>query len=269
MNTPLKAPPRFALVREARVIGDALHMARRLLLGAGRAARATPQISTDPVITLPGFGAGEFSMRALRGYLARHGVQSEDWGLGRNLAGLDIPHRLEDVSAGWELEPLPRYRREGGVSLLCDRMVGRVRRRADETGQRFTLIGWSLGGTIAREVARDAPDCVARVITLGSPVIGGPKYTAAAGRLARRGLDIDWIERQVERRARRPITVPVTAIVSPSDGVVGYGAAIDDAAGTVEHRVIDISHLGMPINPQVWDAIVEVLGAGRGPGIAA
>lgn len=262
----LEAPSRLALLKEARAAADLLRMAQRLFVG--RSARP-PRLDTEPVITLPGFGAGELSMRPLRGYLARHGVQSEDWGLGRNLAGLDIPHRLEDISAGWELEPLPRYRREGGVSLLADRMLGRVRERSSALGSRITLIGWSLGGTIAREVARDAPDCVARVITLGSPVIGGPKYTAAAGRLAGRGLDIDWIERQVERRARRPITVPVTAIVSPSDGVVGYGAAIDEGAACVEHRSIDISHLGMPINPQVWDAIVEVLAARHRPHIAA
>lgn len=262
MRPPLKAPTRFALVKEARVIGDALHMAQRLLMGTRRSHGSTQQLSTAPVITLPGFGAGARSMRALRSYLGRFGVQSEDWGLGRNLAGLDVPHRLKDISAGWELEPLERYRREGGVSLLCDRMVERVRQRARETGQRFTLIGWSLGGTIAREVARDAPECVERVITLGSPVVGGPKYTAAAARLTRNGLDLDWIERQVERRSTRTITTPITAIVSPSDGVVGYGAAIDNSAGSIEHRVIDVSHLGMPINPRVWDLIVDVLSTG-------
>lgn len=259
MHPPLKAPTRFALAKEARVIGDALRMVQRLLVGARRTSGSSQTLRTAPVITLPGFGAGELSMRALRSYLGRFGVQSEDWGLGRNLAGLDIPHRLEDISAGWELEPLEQYRREGGVSLLCDRMVERVRLRASETGQRFTLIGWSLGGTIAREVARDAPECVERVITLGSPVVGGPKYTAAADRLTRGGLDLDWIERQVERRSTRPIAPPITAIVSPSDGVVGYGAAIDNKPGSIEHRVIDISHLGMPINPRVWDVIVDVL----------
>jgi pimeloyl-ACP methyl ester carboxylesterase len=121
------------------------------------------------------------------------------------------------------------------------------------------LVGWSLGGTIAREVARDAPEAVQQVITLGSPVIGGPKYTAAGGSLARRGLDIDWIEAQVRLREERPVQVPITALVSPSDAIVDYRAAQDHFSENVEHIEIDVAHLGMGINRRVWRIVLERL----------
>ena len=253
MSERLRPPPRRRLLRETRVLGDAVHMITRLTRRPNLVAQG------DPVLLLPGFGAGPRFMEPLRVWLRRHGFAAEHWGLGRNLAGLDLRHRLEDIGPTWALEPLPVYRREAGVPLLCDRMVEIVRRRNQDSGRRIALVGWSLGGTIAREVARDAPDAVASVITLGSPVIGGPKYTAAASRLTARGLDLDWIERQVERRAERPLRVPVTAIVSPSDAVVAVEAAYDRRQPGTRYRLIDAAHLGLAINPRVWDAILEAL----------
>ena len=200
-------------------------------------------------------------MRPLRRNLQRHGFAAEDWGLGTNRAGLDIPHTLDDLSPDWAPRPLARYRREGGVALLVDRMVERVERRAEDTGEPVALVGWSLGGTIAREVARDLPDSVSRVITLGSPLVGGPKYTAAHRSLQRRGLDIDWIEAQARRREARPVTVPITAIVSPSDAVVGYAAAFDYHSEQVEHIELDVAHLGMGVNRKVWKVVRERLSA--------
>jgi pimeloyl-ACP methyl ester carboxylesterase len=208
---------------------------------------------------LPGFGAGHRTMQPLRIWLRRNGINAEHWGMGRNLAGLDISHSLDDIGDRWALEPLPSYRGEAGVPLLSERAGEHVRARSDALGEPLTLIGWSLGGTIAREIARDHPDCVDQVITLGAPVIGGPKYTAAAGRLATRGLDLDWIERQVQRRAQTPIQVPVTAIVSPSDAIVSQSAALDQQNPLTRHVLLDVPHLGMAINPTVWDAILEAL----------
>ncbi|AKS41611.1 esterase/lipase family protein [Wenzhouxiangella marina] len=251
--TTLAPPPRKLLWKEARVASDAVHMALRWLQPGAR------RIETEPVLLLPGFGASEAFMRPLKRQLARHGIHAEDWGLGRNLAGLDIRHRLDDVSEGWQLEPLPRYRGEAGVPLLCDRLIARAQQRAAALDSKLTLIGWSLGGTIAREAARECPELISQVITLGSPVLGGPKYTAAADRLAGRGLDLDWIERQVERRSQTPIQVPVTAIVSRSDAIVGYQAALDEANPRVRHVELDVSHLGMAINPKVWDVILATL----------
>lgn len=253
MHTQPTRPEGRLLLKETRVFADGLRMLGRL----ARPVRA--KVHCEPIIVLPGFGAGERSTRPLRNYLRRHGLTVEDWGLGANRAGLDIPHTIGDLGPTWAVEPKAAYRREGGVPMLCDRMVERVRERAQIHESKMVLVGWSLGGTIAREVARDAPDAVSHVITLGSPVVGGPKYTAAAVALEKRGLDMEWIEREVRKRESRPIQVPITAVVSPTDAIVGYQAARDHFSANVRHVEMDVAHLGMGINPRVWDVIVESL----------
>jgi pimeloyl-ACP methyl ester carboxylesterase len=253
MNLPLAPPARSLLLKETRAASDMVRMALRLL------RRRHEAIDTAPVMLLPGFGADEHAMRPLQRLLTRHGVHAEQWGLGRNLAGLNIDHRLEDISPSWQLDPLPRYRREAGMPLVCDRLIERVRERSEALGSKLTLIGWSLGGTMAREVAREIPEHVEQLITLGSPVVGGPKYTAAASRMKRKGLDLDWIERQVERRLQTPIQVPITAIISPADAIVGFGAAWDRTSPKVQHLEIDAAHLGMAFNPEIWDLILKTL----------
>ncbi len=254
MNQSELAPPaRSSLLRESRALVDLATMPLKLFGPRG------PSVAAEPVIVLPGFGAGERSMRPLRSFLSRHGLSAEDWGLGVNRAGLDRPHGLADLSPSWHPAPLPTYRGEGGVANLVDLMVERVQTRFEQLQRPIALVGWSLGGTIAREVARDAPHAVSQVITLGSPMIGGPKYTAAAAALRRRGLDIDWIEEQVMQRESRPVTVPITAIVSPTDGIVGYAAARDHYSERVEHIELDVSHVGMGFNSRVWDVVLAQL----------
>lgn len=251
----LSAPDRRLMLKEARALVDLATMPLSLL---GTRRRA---VEGAPVIVLPGFGAGQRAMQPLRSYLRRSGFAAEDWGLGRNRAGLDIRHTLDDLSDGWQPRPLARYRREGGVAYLVDRMVERARERAEDAGAPVSLVGWSLGGTIAREVARDAPEAVRQVITLGSPVAGGPKYTAAGSAMRERGLDVDWIEEQVLLREQRPVTVPITAVVSPTDAVVGYSAAQDRYSENVEHVELDVAHLGMGLNRKVWKLVRERLTA--------
>jgi pimeloyl-ACP methyl ester carboxylesterase len=137
-----------------------------------------------------------------------------------------------------------------------------VRERHRDLGRGpLTLIGWSLGGVVAREVARDLPDLVEDVITLGTPVRGGPKYTRAAALFRQRGMDLDWIERGVERRASRPIRARITAITSPTDAVVGHAATYDAHSPDVRHIDIDASHLGLCFNPTVWKLIADALDA--------
>ena len=117
------------------------------------------------------------------------------------------------------------------------------------------------GGYLAREAARDLPDKVDRVITLGSPIIGGPKYTAAAPFFMKRGLDLDWIEQEVLRRESRPIQQPVTAIYSKSDAIVSWHATVDHHNENVEHIEVDAAHVGLAFNPTVWAHIIDALEA--------
>jgi pimeloyl-ACP methyl ester carboxylesterase len=73
-------------------------------------------------------------------------------------------------------------------------------------GTPVTLIGWSLGGVIVREVARDHPDLVRELITLGTPVLGGPKYTRVGALFGKReSIDLDRLEQEIHERNLRPI----------------------------------------------------------------
>ena len=251
---PLAPPPRTALLGELRVLRDLA-----LMLPALRQPTQARLATASPVLVLPGYGAGDASTYPLRRHLARHGLQVEGWGLGMNRAGLNLKHTLADLHPSWGVQQKQPYRGEAGVAYLCTRMVEHVTRRAEALGRPLTLVGWSLGGTIAREVARDAPQAVDRVITMGSPVIGGPKYTAAANALRRLGLDLDWIEAQVAARDARPIQQPITSLISRTDGIVGRAAAIDRISPRVQHIEVSASHLGLGFNPVVWAHVLATL----------
>ena len=148
-----------------------------------------------------------------------------------------------------------------GVPYVVDRLIGRVDEVSQASRQPIALVGWSLGGFMAREAARERPAQISQVITLGSPVIGGPKYTLAAKAFNRRQYDLDWVERVIADREERPTTVPITAVVSPSDGVVSYLAALDHHSPAVEHVQLDVAHLGLPYNGTVWSVIAKALQA--------
>jgi pimeloyl-ACP methyl ester carboxylesterase len=247
------------MLRETRALLDLTRMLGPLL----GAVTPLPKKKRRDILVLPGFGAGDRVTWPLRRYLEKFGHRVDGWGLGRNVAGTDIDHALDDLSPGWNVTHKDDYRGEGSVPMLCDRMTERVRAQHARTGRPLTLVGWSLGGYVAREVARDLPGAVAHVITLGAPVQGGPKYTTAAPFFRRRGMDLDWIEREVAKRDATPISTPITAIVSASDGVVGHAAAIDHVSPNVRHVPIDAAHVGLCFNPAVWALIVQALDRGH------
>ncbi|MDX1670230.1 MAG: thioesterase domain-containing protein, partial [Limnobacter sp.] len=140
-----------------------------------------------------------------------------------------------------------------------DRLIEKLEALGQRSEKPIALIGWSLGGYMAREAARELPQLVSQVITLGTPVIGGPKYTLAAPAFIKRKCDLDWIEQSIASREERPIEVPVTALVSPSDGIVGYNAALDHHSPKVQHINMDVSHLAFPYSPAAWRVIEETL----------
>ncbi|RZV55156.1 MAG: alpha/beta fold hydrolase, partial [Pseudomonadales bacterium] len=153
---------------------------------------------------------------------------------------------------------------EGEVPALIDKMHDRVKARAEALGGPVVLIGWSLGGYVAREVARDLPEHVAAVITMGSPVVGGPKYTSTAAIFRARNCDLDWIEQEVEKRFENPIRQPITAIFSKRDGVVGWRSSIDHFSPHVNHIEVNVSHIGMGLNAGVWRLVLNALEKGVG-----
>lgn len=188
------------------------------------------------VMTLPGFLAGDSSTRVLRRYCQDWGYDSHPWEQGRNL-GLSHSRDIEQ-SLDQRLEELYR-----------------------KSGKKVSLIGWSLGGLFAREMARRNPDLVRMVITLGSP-IGNPRATNA-WRLYEflSGTSIDEAKIQKRVRALRdPLqNVPVTAIYSRTDAIVSWQISKLPEGKLVENLGINTSHLGMGFNPAVLYAIADRL----------
>ena len=257
-----KRPPSpFSLLLESRAVFDLASVPLSL---ARSKFSARQQVGTVPIITFPGFGSDQRYMKALEFYLRNLGYQTEDWGLGTNLAGIDLEHTLEDLSPIWDID-FPEgytpetYRGEGGVPFLCDKAIDRVKQRSKELDSPVVVIGWSLGGYIARECARELPDEVVQVITFGAPVYGGPKYSRAATVFKAKNQDLDWIERSIDTRENKPITQPITAIYSKSDGIVSWTAAVDTSSPNVNNVKVNASHLGMGFNHKVWKEVGKAL----------
>jgi len=227
---PRAAPPsRLATLLELRAPLDWAS----LFFRAPQLARA-PKGDGRPVMLIPGYGTDESSMRPLGRYLEYLGYDVYDWGQGRNRG--DVENDIQ-----------------------------RVGKRAQEIhdardGAPVTLIGWSLGGVSAREAARLFEPYVREVITLGTPIIGGPKYTSVANHYAESAqLDLDAFEKEVHERNSVGIKQPVTSIYSKADGVVGWQASIDTYNKQAKNIRVNSSHFGLGANGKVWQLIADLL----------
>lgn len=216
-------------VPRALVEASSLLPARTLLHGLDRG-------DGHSVMTLPGFLATGRSMRIVRKYLRVWGYDAHCWEMGRNL-GLLKEHNLEE--------------------LLNDRLA----QLNDSSGEKVSLVGWSLGGLFARELARRNPERVRTVITMGSP-IGNPKATNAwrlYERVSRTRVDGEAIRRRVET-VRDPIEgIPMTAVFSQSDAIVSANIATLPPGPLVENVGVVASHFGMGFNPAVLYLIADRL----------
>lgn len=187
---------------------------------AVRVVDSWPRGDEHPVMVLPGFMAGPDSTLFLRRTLRRLGYRTHDWGLGRNLG----------VRPGLE-----------------DAMLDKLMELYDRYGTPVSLIGWSAGGIYARELARQAPDAVRMVITLGSPFRGHPSSTRAWRfyKFMNRH-DLTHQLTSPEKRAEReqPLQVPTTCIYSRKDGIVAWECCMSLPAERTENIEVDATHLG-------------------------
>ncbi|MEL6869773.1 MAG: alpha/beta fold hydrolase [Pseudomonadota bacterium] len=223
-------PTRLATLLEFRAPLDSLSLALKL-----PKLRNAPIGDGRPVLLLPGFKADVYSMWPLKRYLRRLGYDTYDWSLGRN---------------------------DGNVDRMVERMTPQVAQVAESTDEAVTLIGWSLGGVVARELARLYPDTVREVITMGTPIVGGPKYTAAGDTYARDyQLDLDVFEQEVHARNSIGIKQPVTSIYSRQDGIVSWRASVDTYNPQARNIEVYGSHLGLGVNATVWRHIADILAA--------
>jgi pimeloyl-ACP methyl ester carboxylesterase len=204
----------------------------RLALGF-RELLSEPEGDGSRVLVLPGFGADDRSTWPLRQFLTQLGYRVRGWERGTNRS--PVPDSVEAIGE-------------------------RVRKIFQKEGERVSLVGWSLGGYIAREVARDCPDATRRVVTLGSPVIGGPKYTTAAAAARSLGWNIEDIAVQIEERKKVPLRVPVTAIFSRRDRIVAWPACVDpENGGPIEHIEVSATHIGLGFNREVYRLVAQRL----------
>lgn len=221
----------LALLEIPRALSEAAS-----LIPARSTLHGLPKGDGHAVITLPGFLASGRSMRTVRKYLRVWGYDAQCWNLGRNL-GLSSERDLE--------------------SLLDDRL----HESFESSGEKVSLIGWSLGGLYARELARRNPDLVRSVIMLGSP-IGNPKATNAwrlYESVSGQKLDEAVIRHRVET-LREPIDgIPMTAIYSVSDAIVSARIAQLPPGPMVENIGVAASHFGMGYNPAILYAIADRL----------
>jgi hypothetical protein len=193
-----------------------------------------------PVVIFPGLASDGHAVAPLRDHCRRLGYEAFDWGRGLNTGP---GHHVK----GW----LQELADELGT-LLDERHGGAVP----------TLVGWSLGGLYARELAKLAHFPVRQVITIGTPFNGGPGLTHADalfrllnGRGALEGDTAAWRE-----RLRRPPPVPTTSIYSRSDGVVAWQACRHvRRSPRVQDIEVDGSHLGMGWNPAVLRVVAQCL----------
>ena len=199
----------------------------------------TPELVTAPrgdgrsIVLLPGFTSPELAMQPLALYLKFLGYDASTWGLGIN---------------------------SGKVDALTRSFGARVEAMAERSSQPVTLIGWSLGGVIARETARLFEDSVREVITMGSPLIGGAKYTSVGKLYAiKEGMDIDAFEHEVHARNSVGLSQPLTAIYSKSDGVVGWQAARDVYNAHARNIEVRSTHFGLGTNAKVWRIVADTL----------
>ena len=223
------APPAMGLAlteagRAAAEFGS-LMMSRRWL------ARM-PAGDGHGVVIIPGFMGDDGYNAPLRRYLAKLGYQSSGWEQGRNL---------------------------GPRGDLLERAVEHILKQAQLTGGKVTLIGHSLGGIYARELAKEIPESVRQVISLGSP-FGEGRHT---GSYPSRLFSIMNPDEEVtieQHLLTEPPPVPTTAVFSKGDGVCNWVTCYQHGRyDNAQNIQVWGSHCGLTINPMVWFLLAERL----------
>lgn len=215
-------PSPLLLVSEARAF---------LEFGAGLALwpllQLAPSGDGHPVLVLPGFLAGNSSTLLLRHYLGTRGYQAQGWKMGVNLG----------------------HRRHLEAALL-----GQLEEISVESQRKVSIVGWSLGGAFARLLAARRPELVRSVITLGSPIGGGPAATNAEAvyQTLNGRRDSDF---RLKRIIAHSLGMPTTSIYSRSDGVVSWRASTIQAGAQAENIEVHGSHVGLGVNPAVLYAV--------------
>ena len=239
-DAPAKPPARLYTLLEWRSLIEF-----GLLPAAWPWLRGTPKGDGHPVLLLPGLAAGDATLIPLAAFLRSRGYAVETWGFGRNRG----------------------FNRKFAAAL-----EQKVRYMQHRAGRKISLIGWSLGGVFAFDMAHRLPGCVRGVYSLGSPMRLSTERVEAplAVKVLYRWLahPLGPVAHMAMSRARlleKAPPVPSTCIYSATDGVVPAHAAVIDA-GQMEHENLPVpgSHLGLGINPLVMWMLADRLAQEEG-----
>lgn len=191
-----------------------------------------PKGDGHPVIVFPGFGGSDRSTKPMRGLLNDLGYKASGWGLGSNIM-------FDDA--------------------LEAEMVHLVRDIYNSEQRKVSLVGWSLGGLFAREVAKACPDAVRCVISMGSPISGQTEHSNAHKLFA--AINGDPHERQLSHplHLHQAPPVPTTSIYSKTDGIVAWEGSVQTGTGQIENIEIPASHLGIGVNPLAMVVLADRL----------
>lgn len=225
---------------------DSLTELPRVMLELSRLSLAWPLLLSStkagdghPVMVLPGFTAGDESTLALRRFLTRLDYKALPWLQGPNT----------------------------GEPRLIDGIMRRFYRMHQAMGVKISLVGQSLGGVYAREIAREFPDRVRCVITLGSPFAAtGGSTSPMVEKLFEQmsGLTVDEMRAKMPVGNQDPLDMPCTSIYSKEDGVVSWRACIEAESSLSENIRVMGSHTGMAMNPDVLKVVADRLGQPEG-----
>jgi pimeloyl-ACP methyl ester carboxylesterase len=229
----LRPPSKTLMFLEGRAISEL-----GAFLGALPLLSLAPRGDGHSVLVLPGLVASDASTRPLRSFLKNRGYAVSGWRQGRNL-GLrpGVQHAMTDL----------------------------LQELNDAHGRKVSLIGWSLGGLYARQLAKMTPERVRQVITLGSPFAAGPKatnawrvYEMASGRRA------DQEDARFGGSLSGTPPVPTTAIFSRTDGICAWQGCMEKTSAMSESIEVESSHCGMGHHPAVVYAVADRLAQPEG-----
>ena len=232
-HAPIAPPSRLLMLAEGRAIFEfGAFVALRRLLGH------LPKGDGHPVLVLPGFMATDRSTQPLRGLLTDLGYAAHGWGLGRNV-------RIDNAREAEMIELLKRI--------------------ADDAGRTVSIIGWSLGGVFAREIAKAEPSFVRQVISLGSPISNDRNHTNAT-RLFEylNGTEPQPVREGRFRDLETAPPVPTTSILTRTDGIVAWRGSVQKPGPQTENIEVHASHVGLGVNPSVMVAIADRLAQPEG-----
>ncbi|MEM1189522.1 MAG: alpha/beta hydrolase [Pseudomonadota bacterium] len=226
----LPPPPAWlALTEPHRVVLEAMSLASlRVLLDR------LPSGDGHPVMVLPGFLGSDAYNASLRRFLRGLGYRTHGWGLGRNLGP-----------------------REGAL----ERLIQRVQALVERYGRPLSLVGHSLGGIFARELAREEPQLVRQVVSLGSPFGRGRHSGSYPARLFEALNPTEELPVALDELHWSP-PVPSTAVYSRGDGIINWRTAqqnVNFLRGSSQSIQVRGSHCGMTLNPTVWYLIADRL----------